>query len=122
MGGPHIAVHVDVFPEGCFGRWMPGLLKDLGVRSHPDVSVLFMCFVIFPVWNFMFLCSCICTDFMMNTKMTKDEFSLFQIISHTSHKKKKIHITGFYRVPATLLQPETTSYWLLVFIRVSSLI
>lgn len=82
---PHIAVHVDFFSEGCFGRWVPGLLKDLGVGSHPDVSMLFMFVVIFPVWNFMFLCSCICTDFMMNTKMTKDEFSLFQIISHTSH-------------------------------------
>lgn len=84
---PHIAVHVDFFSEGCFGRWVPGLLKDLGVGSHPDVPMLFMFVVIFPVWNFMFLCSCICTDFMMSTKMTEDEFSLFQIISHASHKK-----------------------------------
>lgn len=90
MGGPHIAVHVD-FSEGCFGTWVHGLLKDLGVGSHPDVSMLFTFVVIFPVWNFMFLCSCICTDFMMNTKMTKDEFSLFQIISHTSYLKKNPH-------------------------------
>ena len=81
MGGPHIAVHVDL-SKGCFGMWVHGLLKDLGVGSHPDVSMLFTFVVIFPVWNFMFLCSCICTDFMMNIKMTKDEFSLFQIISH----------------------------------------
>ena len=112
MGGPHIAVHVDVFPEGCFGRWMPGLLKDLGVRSHPDVSVLFMCVVIFPVWNFMFLCSCICTDFMMNTKMTKDEFSLFQIISNTSHKKKKSTLQDFieFLQHSSNLRPLATGY------------
>lgn len=75
----------------------------LGMGPWPDVCMLFVCVVIFLVWNFKLLNSHVCRFLIMfflnqdDQNMRAAFFSLFLIIKFTQ-ALKKIHVTGFMKL------------------------